>query len=599
MARFIKVPRSLKARWVNLIMHIFNAAKSLIIMMLLFISFFCYGQRLAVKQLPKVLDNVDEFTYKAAIKAQNEGNFEHSLFFQRQIRNKILLPWLQYYWLVSPDNPDANLEHYRQFLENNRNHPFADDVYATGKNKYGNKLIFPKSKQSSNLPTIFAREKKYNIAKAPKITTRKLEKPKDFAARQHILTQYDDYIAKNQYSQAHKYLLSGAVKQEFSAYEIDQHMVKLARILFNDGQDDMAKNIALNIAKRHGDHLGESWWIAGLSSWRQQDYTDARRYFSELTNRAWMHENLLYGAYFWLARTYFILGEFEGWEYNLVIAANNSENFYSLIAKEILAKNNNYSYDQYKHQLTELLKEQGKMQVFLALLQIGADEWAKVELWHQLQTATKDEQSLLLWIALELDFSYPQYQKWFKHSDASSRSDMLPRLPFRWQASEGLLIDEALLLAIIQKESNFSAQVKSSAGAYGLMQITEQTKKTALRMNNLKNNDYRLYSPKDNVYVGQLYLEYLLSSRQFDGNLFATLAGWNAGPTNARAWLRDPWRHADDPLFWLESIPFKETRLYVKEVTTNLWQYRKRVGQVSTSLKDVAQGKIPYYQSQD
>ncbi len=580
-------------------MDIFNWIKKIFIGLSLSFSFFAYGQRLTIEHLPKILDNVDEFTYKAAIKAQNEGNFERSLFFQRQIRNKILLPWLQYYWLVFPNNPDGNLEHYRQFLDNNRNHPFANDVYLVGKNKYGDKLIFPRNNSSSNLPTIFKHQSSEEIAVAPAIETNKLQKRQNPIARQRILQQFNRYVTKGQYAQARKHLLSGDTKQEFSAYEIDQYMVKLARLLFNNGQDDMAKAVALDVTKRHGDHLGEAWWIAGLSSWRQQNYTDAKRYFSELTNRSWMHENLLYGAYFWLARTYFALGEFEGWEYNLAIAASNSNNFYSFIAKEILAKSSSYDYDQYKNTLTELFKQQGNMQAFLALMQIGADEWAKIELWHQLKSASKQEQQLLLWLALELDFSYPQYQSWLKRNGSASDDPMLPRLPFRWQTGKDLLIDEALLLAIIQKESNFSTQAKSSAGAYGLMQITEQTKKTALQMNNLKSNDYRLYSPKDNIYVGQLYLEYLLSDRQFDGNLFAVLAAWNAGPTNARIWLRDSWRITDDPLFWLESIPFKETRLYVKEVTTYLWQYRKRIGQTSTSLQDVARGKIPHYQSQD
>lgn len=576
----------------------FKITKQIFIGLSLLISFWAYGQRLTIDNLPKVLSNVDEFTYKAAIKAQNEGDFERSLFFQRQIRDKILLPWLQYHWLILPDNQNANLEHYRQFLDNNRKHPFAYDVSLIGKNKYGDELVFPKQDQNNSTPNVF-KQTRARIPQAPEINTRKLEKRQDPAARQQILKQFNYYVSKQQYLEARKYLLSNHVKQEFSAYEIDEYMLKIARLLFNDGEDDTAKAIALDVAKQHGDHLGEAWWIAGLSSWRQQNYTDAKNYFSELIQRSWMHENLLYGAYFWLARTYFVLGEFEGWEYNLAIAASNSNNFYSLIAKEILAKKNNYNYARYESTLTEFLKNQGNMQVFLALMQIGADEWAKAELWNQLKSAPPQEQQLLLWLALELDFSYPQYQSWLKRFSSVSDDRMLPRLPFRWQKDQKLMIDEALLLAIIQKESNFSTQAKSGAGAYGLMQITEQTKKTALRANNLKNDDYRLYSPRDNVYVGQLYLQYLLSDRQLEGNVFAVLAAWNAGPTHARNWLKDPWRLADDPIFWVESIPFKETRLYVKDVITYLWQYRKRIGQTATSLQDVAQGKIPYYQSQD
>ncbi len=556
-------------------------------------NIFAYGQRLNMQNLPKILSNVDEFSYKAALQSLVENNFEQSIFFQRQVHNKILVPWLQYHWLVSPNNT-ATLEQYRQFLDSNRNHPFAQDVYVAGKNKYGNALFFNKQEDNTNNLALF--EPNGAKIQAPEVPYE--DTISQYSAKGSVEQKINNFLRQGQYSKAYDYLSKNEARQNLSLFVINEYKLKLARLFFNDGEDTMALNAVQNIVKDHGDFFGEAWWIAGLSAWRQQEFDDAKYYFTELSKRNWFHENLLYGGYFWLARVNFIQGDFEAWHYNLTIAANSSNSFYSQIAQEILAKDNPYDYNQYTKRLIQLLLQQSNMQTFLALLQIGADEWAKIELWHQIEQASPEQQSVLLWFAFELDFTYNKHRDWLIRRDTIPDSNMLPRLPFRWQYEDRLFIDEALLLAIIQKESKFQTRAKSGAGAYGLMQITEQTKKTALRLNNLQSKDFQLYNPKDNVYVGQLYLEHLLSPRQFNNDLFATLAAWNAGPTNARGWLRDEWRMHDDPLFWIESIPFKETRLYVKDVVAYYWQYQKRIGLKTTSLTDVAEGKPVRYHAQ-
>ena len=83
-----------------------------------------------------------------------------------------------------------------------------------------------------------------------------------------------------------------------------------------------------------------------------------------------------------------------------------------------------------------------------------------------------------------------------------------------------------------------------------------------------------------------------------DGDLFYALAGYNAGPYRVVKWHRE-YDHRNDPLLFIESIPFAETRGYVERVMANVWAYRERFGQKPETLDLVAKGKRPIYKPQD
>jgi soluble lytic murein transglycosylase len=73
---------------------------------------------------------------------------------------------------------------------------------------------------------------------------------------------------------------------------------------------------------------------------------------------------------------------------------------------------------------------------------------------------------------------------------------------------------------------------------------------------------------------------------------------YNAGPGRVQQW-RETLGIEDDPLLFLESIPLREPRVYVKKVLTNLWTYRARFGQAQSSLKALAKGRWPTYRALD
>jgi soluble lytic murein transglycosylase-like protein len=121
-------------------------------------------------------------------------------------------------------------------------------------------------------------------------------------------------------------------------------------------------------------------------------------------------------------------------------------------------------------------------------------------------------------------------------------------------------LDPYLVMAIIRQESAFNPRATSPSNARGLMQILPATVTRSRRYQ--RSVAQRLYSPTYNVRFGCDYLRRLL--KQFNGNLPEALAAYNAGPTRVSQWVSD--YSFQNPEEFVESIPFHETRIYVKGV---------------------------------
>ncbi|HWQ04655.1 MAG TPA: tetratricopeptide repeat protein [Longilinea sp.] len=128
-----------------------------------------------------------------------------------------------------------------------------------------------------------------------------------------------------------------------------------------------------------------------------------------------------------------------------------------------------------------------------------------------------------------------------------------------------------LLLSVIRQESMFEGYARSSAGARGLMQLIPATgAEVAARMNwPAGYTDADLYLPAINLRLGA---RYLANQRDyFDGDLYAALAAYNAGPGNTAIWRE--LSGGDSDLF-LEIIRFSETRTYIRQIAEFMNFYR-------------------------
>ncbi len=156
-------------------------------------------------------------------------------------------------------------------------------------------------------------------------------------------------------------------------------------------------------------------------------------------------------------------------------------------------------------------------------------------------------------------------------------------------------VDPALLLAIGRQETLFNPVAISSAGAQGILQIMPATAKTVARKSGLPYSKKRLIQDPDyNVLLAGTHLRGLL--KRYDGSYVLSIAAYNAGEGRVSRWIRaygDPRWPDVDPIDWIESLPFDETRNYVQRVLENLQVYRLRLASDAPLLRlaqDLARG---------
>ena len=141
-------------------------------------------------------------------------------------------------------------------------------------------------------------------------------------------------------------------------------------------------------------------------------------------------------------------------------------------------------------------------------------------------------------------------------------------------------INPAWAFAIARRESSFMSDANSSAGAKGLMQIMPGTAKQLARK---KVSNKYLFNAENNIKLGTKYLRKLLD--RHDGNQVLATAAYNAGPYRIKTWLKDAQPLPAD--VWIETIPFKETREYVKSVLAYQQIYQDKVGQTGSLFDQI------------
>ena len=157
--------------------------------------------------------------------------------------------------------------------------------------------------------------------------------------------------------------------------------------------------------------------------------------------------------------------------------------------------------------------------------------------------------------------------------------------PYRQQAQQASRenqIDEAWVFGLMRQESRFINVARSGVGASGLMQIMPATARWIAKRLGIKRFDpSEMRDPAKNIQFGAYYLKHVQTSLD-DSPVLAT-AAYNAGPGRAQRW-RDT--SPMEAAVYIESIPFSETRDYVKKVMSNAMYYAARFGQPSVLLKD-------------
>ena len=150
-------------------------------------------------------------------------------------------------------------------------------------------------------------------------------------------------------------------------------------------------------------------------------------------------------------------------------------------------------------------------------------------------------------------------------------------------------LDPLFAMALIRQESLFDPQARSSAGARGLMQIMPKTalyeslrlrrsyisttKKQQIKKA-LRRSNKNLFDVSTNIVLGMHYLNRLLN--KYNKSTVFTLSSYNAGMTPTNRWLKE--LPHEDPMLFIDQIPYRETKNYVKLVLRNYFYYRRWYG---------------------
>ena len=158
--------------------------------------------------------------------------------------------------------------------------------------------------------------------------------------------------------------------------------------------------------------------------------------------------------------------------------------------------------------------------------------------------------------------------------------------------------EPALVLGITRQESGFDPAVRSGADARGMMQLLPSTAALVARKMGVGYSASMLYEPDYNMRLGSSYLGSIVN--QFSGSYIMAAAGYNAGPGRPAAWVSmcgDPRAGGQDPLDFIECIPFSETRNYVMRVMENMQVYRAKLNGGSAPItlsNDLKRGGYNY-----
>ncbi len=389
--------------------------------------------------------------------------------------------------------------------------------------------------------------------------------------------------------------LLNAVIDRLTPEARDEWRQKVAWSYYIENDDANAFRLAGECAGGRGSWSTQGAWVQGLAAWRIRDYRAALTAFDRVAREA-PDSELRAAAYYWAARAAVAAGEPAAVQARLRSAAANEETFYGMLAVETLgiAVNNQRELVRPDRSAWRALDDLPNVRAAMALAEIGEDKYADAVLRHQARIGDARQHDQLLAMAGAL--SLPETQLYLAHNTPQGRKPAAQaRYPQpKWEPNGGWKVDPALVFAHTLQESRFQRAVVSPAGAKGLMQVRPGTARDVARWRGDSIDTRDLSIPAVNMDMGQSYLQYLARDASTGGQLPKVIAAYNAGPAPIARWQSEI-RDNGDPLLYMESIPYWETRGYVGIVLRNYWMYEAQQGKPSVSRAALAQGKWPRF----
>ncbi|MFW5932370.1 MAG: transglycosylase SLT domain-containing protein, partial [Desulfohalobiaceae bacterium] len=267
--------------------------------------------------------------------------------------------------------------------------------------------------------------------------------------------------------------------------------------------------------------------------------------------------------------------------------------YYSLLAADRLDKEYRFRHQPAQADMNLLLKlwDHACLQRAVELFHLQRLTEARREWIQGLQGSSADSYLAAAVLAKELD--WPD-RAIFAAASVPDFQDLNIKFPLNYQKqiqARGLSLDldQAWILALIRQESAFMQEARSAAGALGLMQVMPGTgREIARQLGEDFSHPLQLLHPENNIRYGTFYLRRQLDF--FQDSLPLASAAYNAGRSNVLSWISSRGRLPSE--IWVESIPFAETRRYVKKILSYTAVYENRLQQRPTKVSSRLEQEI-------
>lgn len=543
-----------------------------------------FNTRSLQSEVPTLLPQPDRDYYGALFGAINKADWPlvQSMLEQRSDGPLHKVALAQYY--LAPTSPKIELPQLEQWLRSGTELPYAEKIGRLGMKRGLQAMPYlPSQKSFYRQPSISKRIRPgaVNDGTVPSsLSTAILER----------ITN-DDPDTALALLQASEASLSNEARTEWRQ--------RVAWSYYIENRDQEALSLAASLADiGSGGWLAEADWITGLSAWRLGDCMTSYSGFSRAASRS-TNPELSSAANYWANRAAVRCRMPDRASAHLRDAAKADETLYGMLAAEQLGMqlSNRFAKPDFSDKDWKLLGNKENVRTAIELMEIGQDDLASEMLLYQARIGDPSEYEALSRLARALGL--PSTQLYMANNAPSGgKADPASSYPApKWMPVTGWKVDPALAYAHALQESNFRTSAVSPAAARGLMQITPITVREHSPRLNMNAAAVNLDDPRVNLAFGQQNLEMLRDSSATEGKLPKIMAAYNAGLSPITRWNGEV-QDQGDPLLYMESIPYWETRGYVAIVMRNYWMYERQADSESPSRKALAQGHWPEFPGQ-
>ena len=554
-----------------------------------FVAFFLPVAAMAV-DLPQILTDVDASLYQQIFALQDKEKINTAIKVQNQIADKLLFNEILYQRYIS-DTYRTRGKEIETWMEQYYDMPGAQRMEKLAKIK---KAVVRKAR----VPNMISGSESIETAQSENWTAKKYS-----GDVEKKINQFKRAIRSGATKVARGILEDKKFKKGLTESDYGRLAGRLAYLYYTNGEMELAKKWGFVSADEKSEY---GLWTMGLIYFKEEKYAESQKYFSQILELKQINNARKTEAAFWAGRAADYAGKRKDAKAYWRVAANYPMAFYGALSATMLGQQPHYEF--FENNITdedvEVLSQTKYGKMALALLQIGRKDRAE-EYLKYLITSKVSDRVLHAVNSVASEYGLPrvsiQSASVMKDRGILEIDDNIiysAQYPLPdWEPLGGWSIDRALLLAITKQESNFRTSAKSGAGANGVMQLMPSTAKKVARANKVDISQIDMNNPEHNMFLGQQYIVDLLAHPSIENSIIKMLAAYNAGMGTMVKFEKSFYTY--DPLLYIESFPAYETRSYIKRVISNLWLYRARLNQPLTSMKELANGNWPLYNSED